>query len=91
MTIIYIALVLFLMIFFFYPFIQGDHLLSEKKQYFNKPDKVNEKWIEKIEVAKAALKDVQLEKQIGKLSENEYEMIKQELLNEWKEAEGNIK
>ena len=80
--------------FLLIPFIRGTRSVN----YFQETDKVKKKKEEKeqsvkdnIESTKLALRDLDMENKIGKISNEDYEILKDELLEEWKSAENEYK
>ena len=80
----YFCLILFSIVFLYYPIFYGnpnvEHLFC---------DTTDEKNIDLLNIEdnimsiKASLKDLHLENQIGKLSNSDFESLREELLKEW--------
>ncbi len=84
----YLCLILFSIVFLYYPSFYGSvdcgHL------FFDDIDQKNTDLInieDNISSIKASLKDLHLEKQIGKLASSDFESLREELLKEWSRYE----
>jgi len=88
-TIITIASLVFLLA----PFIKGSSSISPDsltgsldKEYLEQ-----ESMRDQIESSKLSLRDLDLEHKIGKIASDDFEILKNELLLEWKSAETSLK
>lgn len=91
--IIFLVLLTGSLVFLAYPFLKG----AKSGEYFQSQDmavvkkQTREQDIkDKIESAKMALKDLDMENRIGKISSEDYEAIKDELLEEWQSAKNEL-
>ena len=90
---IYFILVLILvgaLIFLFYPFINGSIETivppwQESGEKGKRYDQIEE-LADRMESTKLALRDLDMENKIGKISSGDFEILKAELLEEWVEA-----
>jgi len=76
------------------PFVRG----ASHVNYFQEADKVKKTKEDKeqnlrddIESTKLALRDLDMENKIGKIANDDYEILKDELLDEWQSSENEYK
>jgi sortase (surface protein transpeptidase) len=92
--IVYAVVIILALLFVLLPFIRG----ASSAKYFQETDKAKKSKADKeqnikddIESTKLALRDLDMENKIGKISNDDYEVLKDELLDEWKSAEDEYK
>lgn len=92
--IVYIGIILVSLVFLIFPFLRGtsqtkffQELDQEKKRKEDREQNIKDD----IESTKLALRDLDMENKIGKISNDDYEVLKDELLDEWKSAEEEFK
>jgi len=91
---IYLFVIIVAALFLLLPFVRGVSPVN----YFQEIDKEKKNKAEKeqnikddIESTKLALRDLDMENKIGKIANDDYEALKDELLGEWKSAEDEYK
>ena len=93
---LYIIFVSVSLAFLLYPVLYGTDV-SSKADISSTGNQENQEIKEDIEIKdkikslKASLKDIQLENQIGKLANQDYEILRAELLKEWAIYEKKLK
>ena len=82
------------MFFLLLPFLYG----SAQVNFFQELDPVKKRAADQeqnikddIESTKLALRDLDMENKIGKIANEDYEILKDELLEEWKSSENQFK
>jgi len=92
--VIYVMIIFAALLFLILPFVRG----ANPANYFQDLDIIKKKKADKeqnikdeIESTKLALRDLDMENKIGKIANEDYEVLKDELLDEWKSAENEYK
>ena len=84
----YLLLIIFSIAFLYYPHLSGvvnlDDFFDDSS---NKEDSKNIMIQDNINSIQASLKDLHLENQIGKLSDSDFDILREELLKEWSHYE----
>ena len=81
---IYLCLIILILFFLYYPFVYSTE--NSHQAFFHDTDKNDDLAIDrqdKILSIQNSLKDLHLENQIGKLSDQDFNALKAELLKEW--------
>jgi len=88
------GIAVFSLIYLSLPFIRGSRFgkyFNDLDERINLKENQEQNIKDKIESAKLALRDLDMENKIGKIANEDYNVLKDELLDEWNSAESEYK